>query len=131
MNDQLSNAPSWTLNAATGIQGPVRGSLYHSTAAQPWQPTAAEGFWIKPLFEDAERGEKTLLMKIDPGAFVGSHTHEGEQEQLYVLEGSMYDHNGTLNAGDYCCRSPDSAHSAGSEHGAIVLLIYTHQNFLG
>jgi len=68
-----------------------------------------------------------MLMKVDAGAFAGSHTHPGEFEQIYVLEGSFYDQQGTLRAGDYCCRAPDAAHTSGSQDGAIVLIIYTRR----
>ncbi|WP_248768265.1 cupin domain-containing protein [Pseudomonas sp. MWU12-2345] len=122
-----NEAPSWKISAKNGIQGPVSGSLYHSSSTDEWLPTAAEGFWIKPLFEDPERGEKTLLMKVDPGAQVASHTHAGELEQLFVLQGSFFDQERTLNVGDYCCRAPDAAHTAGSVQGAVLLLIYTRR----
>ena len=122
-----NQAPSWKIAGKNGIQGPVEGSRYHLSSTDDWQPTAAEGFWIKPLFEDIERGEKTLLMKVDPGAQVARHTHAGELEQLFVLQGSFFDQDRTLQVGDYCCRAPDAAHSAGSEHGAILMVIYTRR----
>jgi anti-sigma factor ChrR (cupin superfamily) len=55
----------------------VKGSQYYSCSPAQWQAAGTEGFWIKPLYEDLERGEKTMLMKVDPGAFAPSHTHEG------------------------------------------------------
>lgn len=110
-----------------GISGPIVGSVRYASASVEWQPTGSEGFWVKPLFEDAERGEKTLLMKIDPGAWSPMHTHPGELEQIYVLEGSFYDQDATMGPGDYCCRAPDAAHEAGSKNGAIVLLVYTRR----
>jgi anti-sigma factor ChrR (cupin superfamily) len=119
--------PSWRIAGKNGIQGPIEGSLYYSSSMDDWLPTKAEGFWIKPLFEDSERGEKTLLMKVDPGAHVASHTHEGELEQLFVLQGSFFDQDRTLNVGDYCCRAPNAAHSAGSVQGAILMVIYTRR----
>ncbi|MDR7283405.1 quercetin dioxygenase-like cupin family protein [Pseudomonas corrugata] len=119
--------PSWRIAGINGIQGPVEGSLYYASSMDDWLPTKAEGFWIKPLFEDIGRGEKTMLMKVDPGAHVASHTHEGELEQLFVLQGSFYDQNRTLNVGDYCCRAPNAAHSAGSVQGATLMVIYTRR----
>lgn len=110
-----------------GIAGPVVGSMRYASASAEWQPTDSEGFWVKPLFEDAERGEKTLLMKIDPGAWSPMHTHPGELEQIYVLEGTFYDQDASMGPGDYCCRAPDAAHEAGSKTGAIVLLVYTRR----
>jgi len=30
----------------------------------PWQPTEDKKFWIKPLYEDVDRGEKTFLVLL-------------------------------------------------------------------
>lgn len=113
--------------ARSGIVGPVAGSARFASALAPWQPTGFDGFWMKPLFEDAERGEKTLLMKVDPGAYAPVHIHPGEMEQIYVLEGVLYDQDGTLGPGDFCCRESGAPHEAGSLQGAIVLLVYSRR----
>ena len=68
-----------------------------------------------------------MLMKVDPGAFAAMHTHKGEFEQIYVVDGSFYDQDRTMGVGDYCCRAPDAAHQAGSKDGAIVVLVYTRR----
>lgn len=128
---ETERGTSWTVggaDAASGIHAPVRGSRYISAGGSAWQPTDAPGFWVKPLYEDAARGEKTMLMKVDAGAFAPSHTHDGEFEQIFVIQGSFHDQNGTLREGDYCCRAPDAAHTAGSAEGAVVLLVYTRRD---
>jgi quercetin dioxygenase-like cupin family protein len=124
---ERTDAQRWTIRSPSvaGLRGPVSGSARFSPAAVDWQPSEEAGFWVKPLFEDVARGEKTLLMKVDPGAFSPMHSHPGELEQIYVLEGSFYDQDATIRAGEYCCRAPGAAHEAGSHEGAIVLLIYT------
>ena len=88
---KTTSPETWTIGrvGGTGIVGPVMGSIRYASASVDWQPTELKGFWMKPLFEDAERGEKTLLMKVDPGAWSPMHTHPGELEQIYVLEGSL------------------------------------------
>ena len=106
------------------VTPPVTGSRYLQSAVAEWQPTEVGGFWIKPLYENVERGEKTLLMKGDAGAFAALHAH-AEFEQIYVLEGSLYDHEKVLKAGDYCCRAAGAPHSAGTRDGVLVLLVYT------
>ena len=101
-------------------------SRYHASGSAEWQPTEAEGFWIKSLFfEDAMRPRR--------------RDHEGRSrhpddayasglfQHLYVLQGSFYDQDRTLGPGDFCCRAPDAAHEAGSKEGAIVLLVYTRR----
>jgi anti-sigma factor ChrR (cupin superfamily) len=126
---EASKSHAWVVNpgSGSGLFGPIVGSLRYQSEDAEWQPTEAAGFWIKPLFEDRERGEKTLLMKVDPGAWSPMHTHPGELEQIFVLEGSFYDQDATIGPGSFCCRAPDAAHEAGSKDGAIVLLVYTRR----
>jgi quercetin dioxygenase-like cupin family protein len=106
------------------LKGPVAGSSYLKAAQMPWQPTEDKKFWVKPLYEDVDKGEKTLLMKVDPGAFTPRHAHD-DFEQFFVLEGSLFDEEQMMRAGDYVCRAPGAMHTAGSDEGAIVLLVYT------
>jgi anti-sigma factor ChrR (cupin superfamily) len=129
MNEAAAKSQAWVIDGSgeAGIFGPVVGSLRYQSGDVAWQPTEAAGFWIKPLFEDRARGEKTLLMKVDPGAWSPMHTHPGELEQIFVLEGSFYDQDTTMGPGSFCCRAPDAAHEAGSKDGAIVLLVYTRR----
>jgi anti-sigma factor ChrR (cupin superfamily) len=108
---------------ANVVKAPVRGSVYLDLANAEWQPDG-DKFWIKPLYEDTAKGERTLLMKIDPGARYPMHAHD-EMEQIYVLSGSFSDQDRTLKAGDYCCRAPGAMHSSDSDEGAVVLLVYS------
>ena len=114
-------------NANSQADGPVLppavGSIYFETAAADWQADG-EKFWIKPLYENRLRGERTCLMKIDPGARFPPHAHD-EVEQIYVLSGSFYDQDRTLRADDYACRAPGAMHTTGSEEGAVLLVIYS------
>jgi anti-sigma factor ChrR (cupin superfamily) len=112
-------------NAVAGraLSRPAKGSVYRDAAAIDWQPDG-DKFWIKPLYEDREKGERTCLMKIDPGAWFPLHAHE-EVEQIYVLSGSFFDQDRTLRAGDYACRAAGAMHTSGSNEGAVLLLIYS------
>ncbi len=99
------------------------GTEYVDPGAMEW---AAEGpkFWTKLLHQDSARGQRTMLMKIDPGASTPLHAHE-EIEEIYVLSGSFFDQNRVLKAGDYACREAGAMHTAGSEDGAVLLLVYS------
>jgi quercetin dioxygenase-like cupin family protein len=89
-----------------------------------WEATESEGFWVKRLYEDPARREITWLMRIDAGAYSPPHAHE-DFEQVYVLEGSFFDDDRLVRAGEFCARSPGAVHSAASDDGAIMLVIYT------
>jgi anti-sigma factor ChrR (cupin superfamily) len=125
--DTTDSTAPWLIAGNGGIVAPTEGSRHYSSGPAAWQATKAPGFWIKPLYEDARIGERTMLMKVDAGAFAPSHTHDGEFEQVYVLEGTFYDQHQTMTAGDYCCRTPDAPHSSGSKDGAILMVIYTRR----
>ena len=99
-------------------------SSYMSAVDTDWQATGSDGFWVKKLYEDEARGERTWLMRIDPGAYSPPHAHE-EFEQVYVLGGSFYDDDRLVRAGEFCARSPGAVHSAASDEGATMLVIYT------
>ena len=66
-------------------------------------------------------------MKVEPGAFSDLHGH-AEVEQVYVLEGSFYDQYRTYRAGDFLMRPAQAQHTAASDEGAVLLLIYTAPN---
>lgn len=100
------------------------GSRYIDSKKIAWQQTETEKFWIKPLYENAGEGERTLLMKVEPGAFAPLHAHD-DFEQFYILEGSLIEGERVLRSGDYVCRAPGAMHSVSSSEGALLLLIYT------
>ncbi len=103
---------------------PIDVSLSLASNDMAWQSTGSEGFWIKPLYENGDAKQRTWLMKVDPGAWSPSHAHE-ELEQIYVLSGEFYDEEKTYTPGDYIIRAPGAMHTAGSEDGAVVLLMYS------
>jgi quercetin dioxygenase-like cupin family protein len=108
------------------IKPPVDHSRYLDSGALDWEETEHEGFYLKRLYEDEARGEKTWLMRIEPGASAPSHDHD-EFEQFYVLEGDIRDDNGSMQAGDFVCRPPGEMHWTASDSGALVLLVYTRR----
>lgn len=103
---------------------PEAGTLVQRTAAQAWQDSDTPGFLVKPLHEDPESGHKTWLMKVEPGAFAELHAH-AEYEEIYVLEGEFYDADNTYRTGDFAIRAPGTQHIAGSESGAVVMLVFS------
>ena len=105
----------------------IDGSTYVKPQQMEWQKTQFDKVWLKILYENREKGESTVLVKLEPGAHLPYHKHP-ELEQAYVLEGSMYDHDGTCSAGEYVWRKPGSLHENHSDTGAIVLAVYRKQN---
>ncbi len=112
-------------NARTaGLPRPDMGTLMARSAAAEWQDSGAPGFWMKPLYDDPDTGERTSLMKVDAGAWSPSHAHS-ELEQFFVIEGSFNDDENTYGPGDFAIRAPGAMHTASSKEGALLLLIYS------
>jgi anti-sigma factor ChrR (cupin superfamily) len=102
---------------------PSEGSHHLEGDALDWQPTDAAGFSVKPLLSDPATGARTELWHMEPGAQVGAHSHD-QLEEILVLSGEFSDDERTYRAGDYCVRAPGALHTARSERGCTVLVIY-------
>jgi len=103
---------------------PASGSACLYSRNLEWRSSDGTGFWYKFLYENKKAGQRTLLMKIDPGAYAPGHSHS-ELEQIYVIEGSFYDEEHTYTAGDYIIRAPGAEHTTGSRDGAVALVVYS------
>lgn len=110
------------------LNTPHSGSAYLDGLKMQWEKTDHPGFWLKRLYEDPARGEKTCLIRMEPGAHVGPHTHDDEFEQVFVLEGSFNDDTQTLVAGDYACRAPGAIHGGSARNGATILVMFSKRN---
>jgi quercetin dioxygenase-like cupin family protein len=110
-----------------GAQPTIGGSTYVKPQDMDWVPTRFAGVSIKVLYEDKEKGEMTCLLKWAPGTSLPMHKHP-EIEQTYVLEGSLYDHDGICRAGEYVWRRVGSFHETHSDEGAVLLAIYRKPN---
>jgi len=118
MNEMFINPKTSGLSSL-----PVDASAHIDAKQLCWQKCGADGFLIKPLLEINGQAIRTWLMKVEAGAYSPPHAHE-EIEQIYVLEGSFYDDEKTYRAGEFIVRAAGAMHTAGSEDGALVLLIY-------
>ncbi len=70
------------------LEGTVGGSTYVKPAQMDWKPTRFEKISIKVLYEDAEKGEMTCLLKSEPGAYVPFHKHP-EVEQSFCWKARL------------------------------------------
>jgi hypothetical protein len=86
----------------------------------PWINMAIPGVEMRPLI-----GEKTFLLRLQPGAVFPKHDHP-HAEQCYVLEGSITDSDGlTLHAGDFVVMARGSNHSPiSSANGCTLFIAY-------
>ena len=91
--------------------------------AQDWTPLpASPGWFVRPLL--ATPGFSTQLMRVEPGTVSRPHAHD-TVEQVYVIDGSLYDDDGTEHpAGSFVVRAPGAVHAGGSRDGATILVVY-------
>ena len=84
---------------------------------------AGKGIQIKKLFVDRQNGTVTSLVKMEPGARIPLHRHNGI-EQCYVIEGDFHADNQSLGPGDFHCALAGSVHSpVFTVNGALVLIV--------
>jgi anti-sigma factor ChrR (cupin superfamily) len=102
-------------------------SVYVNAVNMEWQETKFPGIRMKELFNDGN-GFQTLLLKMEPGAEVPLHEHQGV-EQTYVLEGTFQDDEGETLAGNFVWRPAGNTHVAwAGPNGATVIGIFVAPN---
>lgn len=99
--------------------------------ADRWVVRAGEGTWhpmepgveVKVLYKDHARHTVTTLVKLEAGAKIPRHYHDGGEE-CYVISGDIYDDHISMKAGDYISLMRDTMHSFVSTiNGALLLII--------
>lgn len=86
-----------------------------------WQ-VMAKGVFSKTLYRDEQRGTLTSLIKMEAGARISAHKHQGIEE-CSVLEGDFHVNGEVLGAGDYHCARAGSVHQDLSTKGGALLLV--------
>ena len=99
-------------------------------------PSAArrepEGVWLdiapgarmKLLHVDPTTGERTALLRMEPGSSCPAHDHE-QTEECFVLEGSINIDGQDYRSGDYIIAAAGSSHGiVASVPGGLLLLHY-------
>jgi hypothetical protein len=80
-------------------------------AQLPWRQTANPGLWLKPVREDAERGEFLGLVRFDAGVRSGLHQHQGVATS-FVVEGGLTDYHGSIGLHEAGINQRGSTHDA-------------------
>ena len=98
-----------------------------NTASQEWQPSPIAGVFRKPLArEDAERGHATSIVRYDANTRFREHGHP-LGEEIFVLEGTVYDEHGSYPKGTWL-RSPHLSrhHPFTKQDGALIYVKTGH-----
>jgi quercetin dioxygenase-like cupin family protein len=93
-----------------------------------WQPGSRPSISVKPLFRDAPRGYKTLLIRLEPNTGFPEHRHGGAEE-IYLLEGEVTISGVVMRAGDYCRAEAGTVHDGiFSRTGCLFLVLSSEGN---
>jgi quercetin dioxygenase-like cupin family protein len=103
------------------------GILVSRSADIPWQ-TMGPGIRVKLLYADAARKYRTMLVRMDAGAYMPKHHHK-EIEELFILSGELHVQGQIARAGDYCRADAETVHEAAfTPSGAMFLAIACEQD---
>ena len=97
-------------------------SHYANADRLPWRDSPFPGVQWKKLHHDGGEGSSAVLLKFEPGASYGAHSHP-EGESYYVLEGSLIDNGQELGPGSYVRHGPGSSHLPRSVAGCVLLVL--------
>lgn len=94
---------------------------------------AAEGDWrsigdgvtTKTLGDDPERGLRTSLLRMEPGASWASHRHEGVEE-LFLVRGDWRCLGTNLHPGDFHRAGPGTEHETTTSPAGCKLIVVSH-----
>jgi anti-sigma factor ChrR (cupin superfamily) len=87
-----------------------------------WQAGPLPGLEVKRLSIDAERGRRTTLVRMAPGAVYPAHRHR-DVEEIYLLEGEVMMSGVLMRAGDYCRAEADTVHADTRTQTGCVFIV--------
>jgi anti-sigma factor ChrR (cupin superfamily) len=101
--------------------GRTRAHVVTRTDTAPWQPTARAGVAVQPLYSQAGFTDSMRLERWSAGARLGrvDYPHGAE---LFVLDGSFADEDGTFAQGAWLRLPPGAAHSPRSADGCVLYI---------
>ncbi len=116
--------------AAESAAAPVidkEGMRFVRSERLAWKELDGPAVQIKTLFADKQRGYRTILVRMAPGASLLPHRH-ADIEESYVLEGGLLVSGVLMQAGDYCRAEPGSIHTGVTTTGGCVFIAVCSQH---
>jgi len=116
------------LDAAAPLPPP--GFSFRFAADDDWVPHVVPGIRMKRLSSNVDRGYVTLLLDVEPGTRFPPH-HHSENEDCYVISGSLFSCGRRFSAGDFLHASAGSDHGElWTDEGCRVLLVVPPEDYL-
>jgi quercetin dioxygenase-like cupin family protein len=114
-------ARSWRRVAEQLAPPPAGTVTIRASDSSGWQ-VVDDKVSLKVLREDREHGNRTVLIRMAPGAIIVAHRHSQEEECL-VLEGSIEIGTHVLHRGDMHIAQPGAAHAPITSRAGALLMI--------
>ena len=109
---------------------PPPGFSFRFAADDDWVPHVVPGIRMKRLSSNVDRGYVTLLLDVEPGTRFPPH-HHSENEDCYVISGSLFSCGRRFSAGDFLHASAGSDHGElWTDEGCRVLLVVPPEDYL-
>lgn len=88
-----------------------------------WRPLGPPGIEARVLWRDTGRQRRTVLLRLARGAVLPAHRHD-DDEECFVVSGSVVTHGATLSAGDYFHARAGTHHPpVRTVDGCVLLLV--------
>ncbi len=105
--------------------GDNRTKLAVDTRAEPWTAGERPGVEVLPLYSEFDWPETMCLERLAPGTVLASEVCHGGKE-IFVLEGSLEDDDGSYPEGTWLRLPPASRHAPRSAEGCICYVKRGH-----
>lgn len=103
------------------IRAEAQRDLLHQPESERTWIAAGEGVEISQLWVDPERERHSVLIRMQPGAWLPEHRHAGPEE-CFVLRGDLEDERVSLRAGDYVRFDAGTQHAATTRSGCTLFV---------
>lgn len=107
-----------------------RGFIFLTPHANDFKPTHQPGVSIRMLHTDRTAGRFSAYLRLDPGASLYEHEHDGIEECV-VLSGSIRVGGRLLRAGDYQRAEVGSPHGEQTSPDGCLLFLSGSLSLLG
>ena len=111
------------MQAKTPVNADPNKVVVVNTNEMPWASTGQPGVSQKVMERviDARKGRETSLMKLDPGAKLPVEVLD-ERMDIFVLEGSFKDEQGTYGTHTFVRNQPGYRFAASSADGCVMYM---------
>lgn len=107
--------------AKVDLGTPLAGIHVARSDSGVWRPFA-DGITVKTLWRSLQSGRSALILRMQPGAIMPPHDHEGDEETL-VLEGDLQVNGVEFGPGDFQVAFAGTRHPVITTRGGCLCYV--------